>query len=271
MLNDQSTLHGQQLTVIITASYIKSHPSIRLIKQVLLSLKKINAHTCHIILAHDYNPQPDYLKYLAKLRQYTGKFPNVQIVQRSSKGHLTGNIRHAMSYVKTKYILVLQHDLPFIRKFDINTVIADMELNPQLKHIKFFKKGDKNPKNVDSLAWDLKNSLFGQEVQARHNTYTRTPAWSDQNHICLTAYYKEIVLPECPDGTIMEATLNNVVNESNHEKYGTYLMGSRNDGEYIKHTDGAKALRLVPLDVGYKFLNYLERTIRKYLKKNLSR
>ena len=53
---------------------------------------------------------------------------NVQIVIRDDWGHLTGNVRNAMNYVKTKYVLV-QHDFPFIQKIDIHKVIQDMKMN----------------------------------------------------------------------------------------------------------------------------------------------
>jgi CMP-2-keto-3-deoxyoctulosonic acid synthetase len=141
-------------------------------------------------------------------------------VKRDSKGHLTGNIRHAMQYVNTKYVLILQHDLPFIRNVNINNIINDMNNFPEMKHIRFNKR-----KNIKAH-YDGINNLFGKEIKAIHYSYTRTPAWSDQNHICLTSYYKDIILKECKDGKFMEDQLYGVnKDEHAHLKYGNYLFG----------------------------------------------
>ena len=263
----RNTLNNQ-LTIIITASYIKSHPSIKLIKKVLNSVKKINHNNSHIILAHDYNNNLNYQKYLKKLNQYLNNQnnSNIQVITRSSKGHLTGNIRNAMQHVQTKYLLVMQHDLPFIKKLNIHQVIEDMENNQNLKHIRFFKKQDKNPKNPNNLGWEFKNNLFGQQVQSKNYSYTRTPAWSDQNHLCTTSYYQDIVLKECPDGNFMEATLNDSLNEHNHEKYGTYLFGDLQAKGFITHLDGSKALKISFLNLPYRFIKNIEKKSRHYLK-----
>lgn len=68
--------------------------------------------------------------------------------------------------------------------------------------------------------------------------YTKTPAWSDNNHICLTQYYKDIIMKECSDGYPMESKIQGKINKKTHKKYGTYLFGELNHPKIIRHTDG---------------------------------
>lgn len=224
------------LTIIITASYISSHPSIKCMKQVIDSLDNLNLEIgTKVILAHDYSSELDYIQYIENLNQYistNGKY-SFEIVIRENHGHLTGNLRNAISYVNTKFVLVIQHDLPFIRNIDITKVINDMNENSRLKHIRFNKR--KNIKAGD----DARNDLFGKEIKCRNFSYIRTPTWSDQNHLCLTSYYTDIVMKECSDGKFMEKFLRPKINSiKEHNKYGTYLFDVLNADPYIFHLDG---------------------------------
>lgn len=222
------------LTIIITASFIPSHPSIKIIQETIESLKFINMPSnTKIILAHDYNNNINYIKYFEKLNQYIKSRSNIIIVRRTTNGHLTGNIRNALQYVNSKYILVLQHDLVFIQNIDIQKVIEDIEKNNNIKHVRFNRR-----KNIKG-GFDSINDLFGLQVKQKNYTYTRTPGWSDQNHLCLTSYYTNIVMNECSDGDFMERQLNGKnINEEIHKKYGTYLFGGLNNPQIIKHIHG---------------------------------
>lgn len=222
------------LTIIITASFIRSHPKIKIIQKTIESLKLINMpRDTEIVLAHDYNNNSNYVKYFEKLNEYIKSYPNIKIVKRKDHGHLTGNIRNALSYVNSKYILVIQHDLPFIKMFDIKKIIYDMEENNNIKYVRFNKR-----KNI-KIKYDSINNLFGLQLNQTNYTYTRTPAWSDNNHLCLKTYYTNIVMKECSDGSPMEITLHGKIkNEEIHKKYGTYLFGELNHPQMINHIDG---------------------------------
>lgn len=225
-------------SVIITASFIKSHPSIEFIKNTIQSLKYTTMKpNTPIILAHDYSDDIKYKEYLNKLKIYIYDKANIILVVRDTHGHLTGNIRNAFNYVKTKYVLIIQHDLPFTNTFNIEKIIEDMEINTELKHVRFNKR-----KNI-KYGFDALNDLFGKETPSKNYVYTRTPGWSDNNHLCLAEYYKNLVLRECEDGKPMEKQLHkNITTEETHNTYGTYLFGGLNQHAFIKHTDGRKKL-----------------------------
>ena len=231
------------LSVIITSSFIPSHPSIKIIKQTIESLELINTSDVPIIIAHDYSDDIKYHKYFDNLSEYIKAKSNISIVKRSTHGHLTGNIRNAINFVKTKYILIIQHDLKFIKKFDIKKIIYDMYLNRNLKHVRFNrdKTTSDGPMSMDNALhrdrWGKK--LFGLQLKYKNYTYTRTPGWSDNNHICLTSYYKDLILKECNDGSAMEHNYKKKIRtEEIHNKYGTYIYGALNQEPVIEHTDG---------------------------------
>lgn len=227
-------LNVHDLTVIITASHIKSHPSTKLIDKVINSLNLINLpQNTPIILAHDYNNNKQYLEYLQNLKRKYSYNKNIIINLRNTKGHLTGNIRDAFKLVKTKFVLILQHDLPFIKKLDIKKVMEDMNKNNLLKHIRFNKR-----KNIKS-GFDSINNIFNLIKINNNYSYISTPGWSDQNHLTYTDYYKNIVLKECKDGSFMENYLQGkITNLSKHKKYGTFLFGEFNEEKYIQDLDG---------------------------------
>lgn len=226
--------NSELLTVIITASLIPSHPSIKIIQKTIESLQIINIPgNTKIILAHDYSNNDNYIEYFEKLNNYIKPFTNIEIVKRDTHGHLVGNIRNALKYVTSKFILLIQHDLFFITKFDIQKVICDMEENINIKYIRFNKR-----KNIKK-GWDGRNNLFGLQQKQKHYTYTRTPCWSDNNHLCLTTYYTDIIMKESKDGFAMEHTIHGKIkNQETHNKYGTYLFGKLNYQQVIDHSDG---------------------------------
>ena len=222
------------LTIVITASFIRSHPSIRIIQETLESLRHTNCDpNTPIVLAHDYNASPVYHAYLENLREYTRGKLNLQVVVAEAFGCLTGNVRNALSYVKTEYMLLMQHDLPFTRSLpDLYKVMDDMKATPSLKHVRFNRLV--NTHNMYDKFW-----LFGKQVSSTNYTYTRTPGWSDNNHLCLTSYYNDLIMKECPDKTFMEGYLYfKIKDEESHEKYGTYLFGPLDEPPYTGHTDG---------------------------------
>ena len=224
---------NDDLTIIITASVIPSHPDITMIKETMKSLDLINHKNSKIILAHDYSDKKEYKAYLKNLENYVKNMDNVQIVVKDDWGNLTGNVRNAMKYVNTKYVLLVQHDFPFIQKTDIHKVIEDMKSMPKLKYIRFNKRNNIK-KDCD---YDNKN-FFNKYNLEGNNNYVSTLCWSDNNHLTTKKYYEEVVLKICKDQTFMEQILNKINNIETHDKFGTYIYGNLNEKPYIKHLNG---------------------------------
>ena len=253
---------SEKLTIIITSSCIPSHPSIKIIKETIQSLEnlKTNKNNClidtPIIIAQDHlknsNSIDDKIRYkfyIKNLEEYIKDKTNIKLVLKKKKidsSKLVGNIRTSLEHVNTKYILIIQHDLSFIQKCNIDTIINDMENNNKLKHIRFNRLDNLSYDDLHKIntmakrkkRMDWKNKLYGEELITNSNTYIRTCGWSDNNHICELNYYKDIILKECRDNTYPERRIDYNLDETNHDKYGTYIYGKIGWKPFIFHLDG---------------------------------
>ena len=227
------------LTVIVTTSPVPSNPSIKMITTVIKSLEEnvFNEKKYKVIIACDgSNTKNDkYDQFVKKLKDFYSSNSTVTIVLNANKGHLSGNIRNAFNHVNTEFVMLIQHDLLFIKKINIEHILEDMRNNLELKHVRF------NKRNNVKAGWD-NTLLFASKKIKGNNTYILTEAWSDQNHITRADYYRNIVLREVNDGIFMESLLNNI-SKGHHDKYGTYIYGDLDEKNAIVHLDGSEQRR----------------------------
>lgn len=242
------------LTILITASINPTHPNIDLIKNVIESLEyeksikdKINVLLCHdaINLETHFKNKLEYeksceiyKKYFTNLEKYICKYNkdssrfNLLIIKNKEWGHLTGNLKNALNFVKTKYILVLQHDLSFCKNFHLESIINDMKNNSKLKHIQFNRT-----KNIPINWFKDKYNFFGtHNIKTEKNNYVSTLSWADQNHLTTKKYYTDIVFQISKNGSFMEKHLHQKNNSpETHKRFGTYFFGQNNESNYINH------------------------------------
>lgn len=243
----------RKLTIIITASYVPSHPDTRHIDGVMDSLKLLNyPEDTRIILAHDYPHDSStlsaYFEYYGKLNFKYGDTCIITMLDRHK--HLTGSIRNAFKYVDSEYVLLVQHDFPFIKNVDLTSVMNDMDNNPQLKHVRFNKRNTIQTAG-DWLTADRELNVFNTFSIRGVNNYVSTFCWSDNNHISPSSYYRDIVLAEVRDGMPMEnhlyQELRKIAENKNatsqdieqaFKKYGNFIYGELNEEAYLYHSDG---------------------------------
>jgi hypothetical protein len=244
------------LTVIISGSYLDSHPSINFIKEVIESLKLTGIpHDTPLILSHDRikpgtegaeEKEKIYQEYFKNLEEYTrtATFKNITISQAKEWGHLTQTLKHAVSQVKTKYMLVLQHDIHIRREIPVLKMVDLMERHKNIKHLRFNVR-----KNRPTFMWwdgyTGGKRLFAEEEYDGFKVCV-TPAWSDQNHLATKEYYDTVVFPDCtnPDGEMIYDFMENRLNgmcHHNHERYGTYIYGEYDAPRTSRHSDGRKS------------------------------
>ena len=225
-----------KLTIIISTSPIPSNPKTIYIDAIIKSIKEnlFIDNEYKIIIACDGtdNINPNYNQYIDNLKNKYKSHENILIVVNDEKGHLTGNLRNAVKYVNTEYLMLVQHDLIFISKINPNKIIEDMIKYPNLKHLKF------NKRNNIKQGWDNTRKFASIKVKGNY-TYIMTESWSDQNHICRTDYFKNIVLEIVKEKTFMENILNKVC-KGKHDKFGTFIIGDVNDENTIVHLDGSE-------------------------------
>lgn len=234
---------SRELCIVVTCSPIPSHPSIEVVQKTLESLRSMLTFPSNtkFILAHDYGDSVSYKLYLDSLGKYINNTHDTIIVQLDKKGYLTGNLKNAFQVVDSKYVLIVQHDFPFIKEVNLINVIHDMDNNPSLKHIRFNKRIN------HKIASDSLNDLFGLEVTGLHHTYTRTPSWSDNNHICLASYYRDIVFKHGGERFPEKSLIAKSTDESIHNFYGTYLYGQVGQNAVIYHIDGKRYKSKLPI------------------------
>ena len=246
----------EDITVIISASHLDSHPEITFIKEVIESLDLTGlSENTPVLLSHDQlkpgiegydDKQKSYEEYFANLEQYVKTSPrNLQIVKAPEWGHLTRSLKNAVSLVETEYMLVLQHDIHIRREIPVAKMLKLMKKYKRIKHLRFNVR-----KNFPIFMWwdgyckDGK-CLFGEEEYDGVKLCV-TPAWSDQNHLATKEYYENVVFPDCTndDGELIYDFMENRLNgmcHHNHSRYGTYIYGEYGAPRTSRHSDGRKS------------------------------
>jgi hypothetical protein len=263
------------LTVIITASYLKSHPSIRFIQQVLESLRYLNLskENTKVILTHDNInnislnkksfidaktlkqdeiKKENYNEYLANIEKYCSDILpyKSKILINEEWGCITTSIYNSLQYVETKYMLILQQDIAFVQEVPIYPLIELMENNPQVKHLRYnVRQNLPIWNNFDGYKKD--DAFLFKEVIFDGIPLCYTPAWSDQSHIVTKEYYEKIILPDCSDenGVLQKDFMEHIINplcHKDHERYGTYIYGAYGIEKTTDHIDGRETGRTTP-------------------------
>lgn len=245
VLYDDNTV-AELITVITTTNPIPSIPSTKHIYNSQKSIFKIPAfNKCKKIIVFDgiqptfENRVADYEQYKQNVRLLTETdpyFSNTELVICEKWEHIAGAVAKAIEHVTTPYIFVHQHDFVLVKPFDLNAVIATMERNPNVKHVKLANPG------INSH-WH--HSVIDEKVHGpTFIPLCRTFIWSDNDHVSPTKYYTDFVLPNCGFGA-MEAFLNSYLGRERekygnacHPMFGTYVYGSLKDGGYLFHSDG---------------------------------
>ena len=241
------------LTVIISANHIESHPEITYIKEVIESLSLTGiAHDTPILLSHDkINNNKEHLEELeAKYQQYfknlkeyceASSFTNIKILQVNEWGHLTRALKHAVDHVQTEYMLVMQHDIHIRREVPVYKLLELMKKYPHIKHLRFNVR-----KNLPTFhwwdGWRKDDEFVFTEQEYDDVKVCLTPAWSDQNHLATKEYYNTIVFPDCTTDEeliydFMENRLNGLCH-NDHERYGTYIYDAYGAPRTSRHSDG---------------------------------
>jgi len=257
-------------TIIVTSNLIPSHPRIRMINETIQSLfqNAIGLHeSSHIIITIDILPmvhseddKQRYNQYIANLKlEFTNPtsrrrvtilpltHDQKNITQNEQKRYrgLSWNLFHALELVQTPFVYVIQHDMPFRKKFNHSGIIKTMKEYPNdLRLVRFSRQrnGQDVGANKAGTCWNASSPVnFINGIQ-----FIKTPGWSDNNQIGQKAYYDEIferfIVPARRHIT-MEFVMRAVAIIENCSQWGPFLYSQSNtDGWYIGHLDG----RLTP-------------------------
>ena len=72
------------------------------------------------------------------------------------------------------------------------------------------------------------------------NSYTRTPCYTDQNHIITTDYWETIIYPQCEEPRFMEHSINKL-SPYDSKQFGTFVFGDFKTPKQIHHINCRRA------------------------------
>lgn len=160
---------GRSLTVVVTTSYVMSHPSTALLQTVLDSFSLVpGLAECRTIVVCDgfkvtaasrdkgkgkgrgrrgANNQSKlgyvseagaarYRQYIRQVKRFASTRPGAIEVLVLPRHHgFAYAVKAALQRVATEFVMVVQHDYIFLRGFDLPAVLYAMQRYPELKYI----------------------------------------------------------------------------------------------------------------------------------------
>jgi hypothetical protein len=177
---------------------VPSHPSIRMINETTHSLFEHAvglSRDCPIIITIDnmikrrskklYMPyeQGDYDRYDQYILNLQQHYPKATIVRLTGKEQgLSWSVSHAMKHVKTRFVYLLQHDMPFLRSIQHTAMVRTMMDYPNdLRIVRFGRKANVCTSNVRLVGGDACWAMptpVDSNIHGLH--FVKTPLWSDK-------------------------------------------------------------------------------------------
>ena len=254
-----------RLTVILCTSPVKTNPSTALIEETVGSMRHYAPELAAcptLVLCDGYKvkDQPKYRSgqvtaeggakyeaYLERLRALAfGRM--VRCVERQGFGFA---LKHALTFVKTPYVIVVQHDRNFVRRVDVAAVVRCLEANDAA--VKYIGLPTSTTLNYQRHVL----SKYGIRVEPRDvgPTYgfSLTPLlqWYDSTHVCSTAHYRDFVYRGglVKKGGFVEDKLGQFqladIRENGmaaHAKFAQFVLDDGVQAPIVAHLDGHDAL-----------------------------
>lgn len=136
-------------TIIVTTNWMPSAPSTDQLDKVVNSLSNLHGlpKDAPMIIAvdgayengarYESKMNVDMRAYVQAIQTKYNDKPQVTIIASDKKIMLVGNMKRALRLVHTTYVLVLQHDLPFINKVNHTALVETMENNSNVRLVRF--------------------------------------------------------------------------------------------------------------------------------------
>ena len=244
-----SVMNGPTLTIVITAHPIPSHPSLKHLDETIESLNflKLASGQYEVVLACDAPTKlhDKYQKFKENVRE---KYPQIRIIETPKSYGICNNMKTAFAFVETKYVLTVQHDMPFARPLELMASIDAMERFPhRIKFVRF----NQNQNSCRKIGCDMNDCKFYREqrfpVKVNQTNacmaLIRTACWNDNNHLTTVEYYNNLVFPRCAEASkpvAMEHVMTHFSTAETHNITGTYIYGSLEFPWQVEHEDGSE-------------------------------
>jgi hypothetical protein len=187
-------------TVIITSNFIPISPSLAMINKTIQSLHHLQGlcPTSPLIISVDgmnrklrskHNNADERLAQYVQALKETYNQDYHTILASNQSIFLTNCVQRAMEKVKTEFVYIIQHDMPFVQDIDHTAILKTMDEYPDVLRLVRFNLRD--------------NIKRGNEGGTCYNETTpvdainginliKTWIWSDNNHLTRKSYYEEL-------------------------------------------------------------------------------
>ena len=218
----QSGRRVQDLSFVVISGPGASDPSSRRIERTINAAIAMHGMPERVVVALDAPPggsDPNYDQMQNRLEEV---MPYAHVVRLDQPGYRTGTIELAMKHVETRFVLMLSDSFKHITPVELTPLMKVIEdRTNDVQYIRFNKRSN----------WqvELEDAHPGYAMETRtfdmgRIELTTTPAWLDDDHLCLKSYYTEIVLPIVA-GQFAPQTLMNSRSRDQPGMFGTYIYG----------------------------------------------
>jgi hypothetical protein len=230
-------MNKDNVTIIVVASVIPSHPDTTIIDETIASVRS-HFPDNEIILQLDglrkerLSRKNDYDEFKNRvLWKCLHEWKNVLPVIFDEHNHQTDMMKKTIDDVQTAAILYVEGDAP---------ITPDIEIDWQ--------------KCLDMLEYEKANTIrfhFEASIPFEHNHlmlgledgFMKTVQWSQRPHLSLTKYYREIVLPACDEKTFIEDKFHGVVQDDGWDKHKLWIYHPEGNIKRSYHLDGRAGTR----------------------------
>lgn len=216
-------LHPKAPIIITVDNLLEDNPRNRGENGLLLLLNEENRHKLEL--------------YLKALYKEFAVDEHVRILVSGKGIGLAENLKKAVDVLhpETKYIYIVQQDLPFVATINHTAIVKVVEENPQLVRIVRF-----NNYGAVSNVYNCDEPNVVKEINAHGITLKKFKKWSDQNHFATVEHYKKDVFPNTGGKVFPEARLQQKAFK-NCTFYGPYYYFEANrGGPWYEHVDGTE-------------------------------
>lgn len=257
--NNKDDSQSRETAIIIPTHLVPSHPSLHLLMEVMNSIdkyisglhpkapiiitvdnlmdnsKRNRAKNGLFLLDNEENRKKQELYVEALHKKFADNHRITTLVSEKGVG-LAKNLGKAIDILHqdTKYMYIVQHDLPFIKMVNHTAIVKTTKEYPDLIRIIRFN------------LYGAVHSNYGcsiPDIHANGITLKKYSKWSDQNHFASVEHYKRDVIPATKNANKVfpEARLQ-VMASKNCTYYGPfyYYDEKKYGGPWYKHLDATE-------------------------------
>ena len=257
------------VTVILTTSPVRSHPSTYLIESAFESFKEVtDLQLCRKIVVFDgydvhsvknekrgrisSDMSDNYQEYISRVRLLIESHPafeNTSCLVLEERHGFGFAVKAALSMVTTPYVLILQHDFIFCQRVNLPALVRVLHNHPIVQYIGLLSAATERYALARSHGPQTHMVLPTEYFDGE--PFVKLMFWYDKAHLARVAYYfAQVFGPRTciRKGQFIEDTFGHwelkklaLEGMSAHVRFGTYLWYPNNGADRcIQHLQGRK-------------------------------